>query len=346
VFGVTSTTKQGPSELAVLWQSEVGDYVAAAAIVVDGELAVLGLGDGAIVGIDLGTGRERFRRQAHFGGVLCVSPSPTGGQFATCGSDPAAKVWTSDGELVRGLPGSGTAWVEHVAWSPTGRHLATAAGRSVRVWDAEGRIVAEPEAVESTVTALAWRPDGTAIAATCYGGVRFWSVEASAVPLHLAWKGSLLSVAWSPDAKIIACASQDRSVHFWRLDAQADSEMSGYPLKPKALAWDSESRLLATSGDIAATLWDFRGKGPEGSTPIQLHAHTGAITCLAFSPRKGFLASGAKDAAVVLWEPRRQPRPIRHAKLRGEITTLSWHPRKRGLLATDDRGTTCFLETL
>jgi WD40 repeat protein len=104
--------------------------------------------------------------------------------------------------------------------------------------------------------------------------------------LRIARSKSLAGAHACSDAKVIACGSQDASVHFWRLKSGKDSEMTGYPFKPKALAWDRESKLLATAGDAKVTVWDFRGKGPEGSRPIQLESHKGVCTRLAFSPRK------------------------------------------------------------
>jgi len=194
------------------------------------------------------------------------------------------------------------------------------------------------------VSNIAWRADGTALAATCYGGVYIWPFVADAKVRRFEWKGSLISLAWSPDAKVIACGSQDSSVHFWRLATGQDSEMSGFPFKPKALAWDSESKLLATSGDATVTVWDFRGKGPEGKRPIQLESHKSVCTRLAFSRRKCVLASGSQDSSVLLWEPRRTAQPVRYAFLEDEVTALAWHPEHQGLLGGDASGNLRFWE--
>jgi len=342
--GVTVDAPRGKTELVPRWKCDAGDYVAAAEISKDGRFCVVGAGDGRVLGVDLTTGRELFRQLAHEGGVLGVSLSPDGTQFATCGQEPNAKLWRATGELVRELPGGGAQWVEHVAWAPAGGRIATGAGRKVRVWNAEGEPIVETEPLPSTVSNLAWRTDGTALAATCYGGVHIWPFVPGAKPRRFEWKGSLISLAWSPDAKVIACGSQDSSVHFWRLATGQDSEMSGYPFKPKALAWDSESKLLATSGDATVTVWDFRGKGPEGTRPLQLESHKGVCTRLAFSPKKGVLASGSQDTSVLLWEPRRGTQPIRYAFLEDEVTALSWHPEHRGLLGGDASGNLCFWE--
>jgi WD40 repeat protein len=337
--GVTTNAGTlGKTELVTRWRIDAGDYVAAVDVSRNGELCVVGLGDGDILGLEIPTGRELFRVRAHDGGVLGVGLSPDGTRLATCGQDTVAKLWLSSGKFVRELPGAGKAWVEHVAWAPAGGRLATAAGRMVRVWTSEGEPIVETEPLASTVSGLAWRADGTGLAATCYGGVHILPFVRGAKARHLPWKGSLISVAWSPDAKVIACGSQDSSVHFWRLKSGQDSQMSGYPFKPKALAWDSESKLLATSGDATVTVWDFRGKGPEGTRPIQLAAHKGACTRLAFSPKRGVLASGSQDTSVLLWEPRRGNKPIRYAFLEDEITALAWHPLHEGLVGADSSG--------
>lgn len=344
--GVTVDAGLGSVELSPRWKRDAGDYVVAAEITRDGRLCVVGAGDGRVLGIDAETGREVFSQLAHEGGVLGVSLAPDGKSFATCGHTPSAKVWRTTGELVRELPGGGAQWVEHVAWAPVGGRIATGAGRRVRVWSADGSAtaepIAEPEPLPSTSSGLAWRTDGTALAATCYGGVHIWPFVPGAKPRRLPWKGSLISLAWSPDARVVACGSQDSSVHFWRLASGEDSQMSGYTSKPKALAWDAESRLLATSGDATVTVWDFRGKGPEGTRPIQLEGHKAVCTQLAFSPKKGVLASGSQDSSVVLWEPRRGTRPLRFALLEDEVTALSWHPEHHGLLGGDASGTLCF----
>jgi len=347
--GVTERLAAAPfpakTELATRFRKSAGDYVASLDVARDGGWCVAGLGDGTLLAFetgdtgDTGSGADRFRVRAHEGTVLGARIAPDGTRVLTCGQDAEAKLWTADGALVRALPGGATTWVEHVAWSPSGDRFATAAGRVVRIWTAQGEPLVESEPLASTVTSVAWRRDGEALAACCYGGVHVLSLRAHEKTRHLALKGSLIAMAWSPDARVVAVATQDGSVYFWRLATGQSSEMSGYPFKPKALAWDRDSGLLATSGDASVTVWEFRGKGPEGSKPMQLQGHRGLCTHLAFSPRKGVLASGSQDTSVLLWEPRRGTRPVRFAFLEDEVTALAWHPEHRFLLGADASGT-------
>lgn len=341
---VTGSRARGTTELRPRFRLATGEYAVALAVTRDGKLGVVGLGDGRIVGFEIETGKEMLSVQAHRDGVLGLSFAPDGERFVTCAQDATAKMWGRDGSFLCDLPGGGDAWVEHAEWAPAGGRLATASGKKVRVWTAAGEPIVETQPLESTVTALAWRFDGSTLAATCFGGVHLLPVEPGAKVRHLAWSGSLISLAWSPDAKVIACGSQDSSVHFWRLATGQDSQMSGYPFKPKALAWDNDSKLLATSGDAVVTVWDFRGRGPEGTRPIQLASHKGVCTRLAFSPRKGVLASGSQDTSVLLWEPRRNHTPIQFAFLEDEVTGLAWHPEHHTLVGADASGTVCAWE--
>lgn len=339
--GVSAGRARAKTELVARWRADTADYVAALDVSRDGELCAVGLGDGHVLVLDVGSGRERCRFTAHAGGVLGVSLAPGGRRVATCGQDPSAKVWSLDGQLLRELPGGSSAWVEHVAWAPAGTRLATAAGRSVRVWSSDGDAIVESEPLASSATALAWRSDGSGLAVSCYGGVHLMPFVAGAKARHLRWQGSLVSLAWSPDGKIIACGSQDRSVHLWRLASGRDSEMTGYRFKPKALAWDRESKLLATGGDANITVWDFRGKGPEGTRPVELDEHRGLCTHLAFSPAGGLLASGSQDTSILLWEPRKNQRPQRFAFLEDAVTALAWQPARTTLIGADAAGTVC-----
>lgn len=339
--GLTSDLADEKSELKQLFRVNLEEYVSAIEIERGGRLCLVGLGDGRVIGLHPLSGETLLTVAAHSGGLLGLSVSPDGKHFATCGHEPIAKLWSTDGVLVRELAGGGGSWVEHVAWSPAGDRIATASAKKVRVWSALGEPLAQSDPLASTVSGLAFRSDGSGLAAACYGGVHIFPFVNGAKARHLAWQGSLISLAWSPDGKIIACGSQDSSVHFWRLSSGQDSEMNGYPSKPKALAWDRDSKLLATAGDSVITLWDFRGKGPEGTEPLQFKAHISQCTRLAFSPRSSLLASGSQDTSVLIWDPRKRKLPKAYGLLDSEVTGLAWDAEHNAIIGADASGYVC-----
>lgn len=345
-------------ELQPVWKATVDDYATAVHFSADGDACAVGCGSGVVHVLDARTGKTRWQSLAHEQGVLAVAWSPVSGVLATAGADGKARLYHESDRPFAELPGTGTgapaagggrgapvapqaplAWVEHLAWAPDGSKLATASGKHVRIWGADGSPYLETEAHPSTVTGVAWNRGGTELATSCSGGVHLWNVEAKAQARHLPWKGSLISLAWSPDDKVIACGTQDCAVHFWRLPRGKDAEMSGYRFKSRAIAWDARGGLLATTGEATITVWDFAGRGPEGSTPLQLEAHKTQVVQVAFNPRKGTLASGAQDGSVMLWEPRKGKAPLAYAFLDDVVSGLAWDPKGQNVAAIDGAGT-------
>merc|ERR1711991_803748 len=58
------------------------------------------------------------------------------------------------------------------------------------------------------------------LATACYGRVSFFEAASGKLSQKLEWQGSLVSMVLSPDGDIVACGSQDNTVHFWRKDRQ------------------------------------------------------------------------------------------------------------------------------
>jgi WD40 repeat protein len=202
--------------LPVAWSADVGDYATALAMSSDGTLAAVGNAAGELWAFDAKSGEIRFRVAAHSGPIMAAAWSPKDRVLATGGQDGTARLYDALGAQLAELPG-GAPWVEHVAWAPDGERLATSAGRVARLWTHAGAALVETEAHESTLTGLAWNRKGTELATACYGGARIFSVGSGARAKHLPWPGSLISLSWSPTDAVIACGTQERSVHFWRL---------------------------------------------------------------------------------------------------------------------------------
>jgi WD40 repeat protein len=304
----------------------------------DGRLLAVGTGSGVVFVFEVESGALRFQILAHPGGVLSLDWSSRKPVLATAGQDGHVRLFDVRGNELAALPGL-TAWVEHVAWSPDGEMLAAASGKVVCIWTASGTLAWKTDAHESTVTGLAWNQRSTELVTACYGGAQLFRLAPKSRTRRFACRGSLISLAWSPSGTVIACGTQECSVRFWRLSNGKDSEISGFPSKPRALAWDHEGRLLATSGGRDVNVWLFDGIGPEGTPPIPLIAHRALCTALAFHPSEAFLASGADDMQVLLWEPLKQRSPLAAACLDDTITGIVWGLDGKRLLAADASGT-------
>jgi WD40 repeat protein len=256
--------------------------------------------------------------------------------LATSGHDGYARLFDASGRE-QGFVSGGATWVDHVAWSPSGKHLATTSGRTARVWTRDAKPVFEIEPAATTIGAVAWNRVGTQLATAGYGGVRLAETRRGSVVRELPWHASLTSLAWSPDDSVIACGTQECSVHFWRLPTGKDSEMSGFAAQPRALGWSRDGKLLATSGGPAPSLWSFEA-GPEGRRPTLLTAHQALCTVLSFHPTRPWLASGGDDAAVFTWRPHDATAPFGTGRMDDTVTSLAWPPATHLLVASDASG--------
>ena len=322
------------------WSASVGDYAIAGGWALDGEALVVGDVAGGVYAFDGKSGASAWaRREAHDGGLLAMAIHPSGAAFATAGQDGRVLVWgVAEGQVAQTID-VGRGWVENLAWSPDGQWLAASCSRQVRTYTADGEEVWCSEDHPSTVSALAWSGAGE-LATACYGRVTFFDASTGELRQKLEWKGSLVSMVLSPDGEIVACGSQDNSVHFWRRSTEQEAMMSGYPGKPSALAFDNAGTLLATGGSDAVTVWSFEGGGPEGTRPGVLKHHVQPVTTLAFARRGMRLASAARDGAVVVWSLQRDGngRLIGTAVLVDKGTELYWRPDGRALAALDALG--------
>jgi len=322
------------------WSAAVDDYAIAGGWARGGKALLVADSAGGVHAFNGKSGASAWaRRGTHNGGLLAMAVHPGGTAFATAGQDGRVLVWdVAEGEPRQTIE-VGAGWVEHVAWSPDGKWLAAACSRQVCVYGADGGEVWRSADHPSTVSAIAWSTAGE-LASACYGRVTFFDASTGELGQKLEWKGSLVSMALSPDGDVVACGSQDNTVHFWRRSTEEDSMMSGYAGKPSALAFDASGTLLATGGGKKVIVWSFHDGGPEGTRPGVLDLHLQPVKTLAFARRGMRLATAGRDGDVVVWSLDKEGmgEPIGVAVLAGYGTELCWRPDGRALAALDAQG--------
>tara|TARA_Y100001968_G_scaffold139835_1_gene127961 strand:- start:696 stop:1775 length:1080 start_codon:yes stop_codon:yes gene_type:complete len=331
---------QGQGMLHEGWSNEVDDYAIVCGWALSGEAFVVGDAAGGIYAFEGKSGSTLWqRKEVHEGGLLSMSIHPDGNVFATGGQDGRVLIWNSkEGESIKAL-GLGKGWVEHLKWSPDGRFIAVAVSRYVYVFESDGQEYWRSDKHASTISAIDWSTSNE-LATSCYGRVTFYDVIRDQVNQKLEWQGSLVSMVLSSDGDIVACGSQDNSVHFWRRSTAQDAEMTGYPGKPSHLAFDQTGLVLATGGSERITVWSFQGNGPEGTVPGELGLHPEPISSLAFSHRGLLLASGARDGSVFVWilQNNAHGDPIGGAFVGEHVEAIAWRPDDCALAAVDAKG--------
>ncbi|HEY5020305.1 MAG TPA: hypothetical protein VII17_04745 [Steroidobacteraceae bacterium] len=316
---------------------EAGDYPVDAAWSPDGSALVVADGAGTIALVRIEAALSALPVGAHPGGALAVAWQKAGNLFASSGQDGAVLLWDARTLESRAIH-TGTQWCEHLAFANDGRMLAIASGRTLQLFDAGGALRHSFEPHVGVIAALAWRPKSGEIAAAGNGGVRIHRGEPRVESRDYPWRGACLTASWNADGRVLACGMQDGSVHLWYVASGTQSQMQGYGSKVIATDWSSNGRYLATAAGNVVIVWDFSGKGPEGSAPLELRSHSERITALACRPNGTWLVSAARDRRLLLWRIGAGDAPQDAHLLADDCTLLRYSRNGERLAVGDARG--------
>lgn len=332
-------------QLTKHWAAPLDDYVIDLAWSHDGAHLAAASAAGPLHVFAAADGARTAELPGHDDGSNVLAWHPARPLLASGGQDGAVKLWDAPAGQHLTTTALGSAWVEHLAWRPapagsaadTPILLAAAAGRQLTLLAADATVRHTFKPAPKTLTALAWQPAGGCLASAYFGGVCLWDADDFVAQKEFAYANGIHALVWSPDNRWLVSGNQDPSVHLWLPEEDQEFHMSGYETKVKELAFDRDSRWLATGGSNDVCVWDCAGAGPEGREPAML-PHDGRICGVAFQHRLGLLASASQDGAVRLWSPDRK-NPLRATvKLPAAATKLAWSPDDRHLALGTTQG--------
>lgn len=323
----------------------IDDYVAGCAWSPDGKSIAVAGGEGkvALARLD-GPQLSLDVLGEHLLGTLAVAWRPRGRSFATAGQDGAVVLWDGDTgkQLKRWKPAPSP--TQALAYSPGGELLATAAGKSVTLWTPEGEKVHAFAPAVSTAVALAFDKPGSDLGVALNGEIAVHRIEPSS---HRAgryetrrykWPAACLTVNFSGNGRFLASGMADGTLHFWNRSTGKDSQMRGYDGKLELVAWSDNARYLASCAGNEIVLWDFGGKGPEGTRPVVLNGHTDRVDSFAWQPGGEHLVSGGRDWRIALWRPNKAREAIDVQVADSEVSLVRWSPDGRFLAVGEKKG--------
>jgi WD40 repeat protein len=138
----------------------------------------------------------------------------------------------------------------------------------------------------------------------------------------------------------------DGTLHFWNRSTGKDSQMRGYDGKVQLVAWSDNSKYLGSCTGNDMVLWDFSGKGPEGSRPLVLSGHTDRVDAFAWQTGGEHLLSGGRDWRLVLWRPGRAREPIDVQMTDGDISAMRWSPDGKRVAIGEKQGRVSLFEVV
>ncbi|KAL2015707.1 hypothetical protein VTK56DRAFT_5008 [Thermocarpiscus australiensis] len=233
-------------------------------------------GDGAYVGVGLGTGE--------------------------------VQIWdVAEGVKIRSMFGHDTR-VGVMGWS---KHLLSTGARSGLVFNHDVRIaehkVAELVSHTSEVCGLEWRSDGAQLAT---GGndnlVSIWDARSLSVPKFTKTnhKAAVKALAWCPwNMNLLATGggSYDRHIHFWNTTSGARVNSIDTGSQVTSLRWSTHYReIVSSSGfpDNSLSIWSY----PTLVRNVEIPAHESRVLHSCLSPDGQMLATAAADESLKFWK--------------------------------------------
>ncbi|MBM3905578.1 MAG: hypothetical protein FJ354_02695 [Thaumarchaeota archaeon] len=330
-------TSQKKADKSERWVFDVSDYISHAAWSNDSLFFAVALASGPIRIFNRKDGSQKTI-DGHKFGTMEVSWSQDNSKIASAGQDGQLKIWDVTTQKLLKSSEAGSQWVEHITWSPDGNHIASAAGKILKVWNANGEMIQEYREHPSTITALHWNSTGKEIATASYGKIMIFQIGKIEPQQILLYPSSLISLSWHTSGKWIVAGTQEGSVHGWKIPHKEgnDIDIQGYETKITQLSWSKNGKYLATVGGSWIVIWDFSGKGPQGQKPEILKDQR-KVTQMSYQNNGDLLVSGTKDGAVLFWR-QTVPEKTRLEKHVGSpINHIRWSPDGSSLaICTDD----------
>jgi WD40 repeat protein len=236
------------------------------------------------------------RVKAHPEGAILVS-STDGKRFFTGGDDGRLVATDASGKIE--ILAQEKGWIDALACRADGA-IAWSSGKTIRARDAKGEI--KSWQAPSSVRGLAYFPKGYRLAIAHYNGASLWFPNTAAGPEVLEWKGSHLDATVSLDGRFVVTSMQENMLHGWRISDKKSMNMSGYPSKPRSVAWSHDGDWLATSGADGCVVWPFSSKdGPMGQQPRECGVRPNVfVSRVAFHPSALIIAIGYDDGWILL----------------------------------------------
>lgn len=232
-----------------------------------------------------------------------VAFSPVNNCLATASADRTARLWNTDGTLLKTFEGH-LDRLARIAFHPSGKYLGTTSfDKTWRLWDVNtGAELLLQEGHSRSIYGIAFHHDGS-LAASCGldALARVWDLRSGRS--ILAFEGHVkpvLGVSFSPNGYHLATGGEDNTCRIW--DLRKRSSLYTIPAHSNLISQvkyePQEGYFLVTAAyDMTAKVWS----GRDFKLIKALSGHEAKVTSLDITGDGSYIATVSHDRTVKLW---------------------------------------------
>lgn len=243
--------------------------------------------------------------EGHQAPVWDVAFCPQRNRLVSVSADETAKIWQLNGQLLHTLQAS-DASLTGVDCSDNGAYIATAGqDHHIHIWSTDGIFLRTLKGHKAAVRNLAFGPNGTELASVSEDGtVKVWRRNPDFLRSLTGPEDTVWGIAVSDDSQLVTTAVGNvNQLLLWKnFDPQL--ELKDTPLANLfAVDFVPGQPLLVGAGGSTLRLLRLESSPQPRWVPVweQPVPNTGSIMSVAVSDDGRYIASGADDGAISLW---------------------------------------------
>jgi WD40 repeat protein len=291
--------------------------------------------------------------------VRSVAWSPDGTMLASGADDSQVFIWGTDGVVHSNV--AHPAAVQSLAWSPDGKRLVTSSGTQLAFFDTRtgNRLARSIHAHAQMITGVAWATQGLkqVVSVSLDKHAIVWNTTNYQLQIVYQLHGTAIeAVSWSADGQTVATASKGGYIRIWSgsngVDVHAHYQDMSLPIR--ALAFSPTGMQLAAGVDDGTVhLWKngLACQKPQGQgnnsictdIPQLLRASTSAVRTLAWSHDGRYIAVGANDGTLSVWDPESPPQPLLKMQQKETVHSVAWSPDNKYLAVASENTVTTWM---